>query len=273
MAIAKKAPKADSSTALARRAEPLDYAILSAESAEIAEAFAENAGDDRISAFDLDRITVPSGSGAAMWRIPTLDGEEALAALEGVIIFQRTTRAYWQKEMGETGGSSPPDCSSEDGLLGVGNPGGTCKYCPLAAFGSGANGRKQACKQAKLLFVLRPESAIPVCVTIPPSSLGAIKKYMLRLSGFGVPYYGAVTSLSLSRTKNVDGIDYFEVVPSVDSVLSKDDTARLREVKERLEPILAAVKIDQQDSGPRFDAHGNEIDRDEVRRLQRGVDY
>jgi len=269
MALAKSPDNKTPQTALARRAEPLDYAIMNAEAQEIADAFAENVLGEQISAFDLDRITVPSGSGAAIWRVPTLDGEEELKSLEGIIIYQRTTRAYWASALGESGGGNPPDCSADDGVIGVGTPGGTCKYCPMAAFGSGANGRKQACKQAKLLFILRRDSAIPLCLSVPPSSLKPLKQYMLRLSGAGVPFYGVVTALTLTRTKNADGIDYFEIVPAPLEVLSREDTARLRAVKERLEPLLAAVPADHQaESGPKYTAEG-----DEIRTLQRGVDY
>lgn len=245
----------------------LQYAILEINPAEMGQILRENTGEDTISAFDLDRVKVPAG-GSTTWSVPSLDGEEDAKTIEGVIIFQRTTRSFWKQRMEESGGGTAPDCSSTDSVLGTGNPqfgeiahpdladgevrynqqgeeivSGhfACSRCPLSAFGSATNGRAQACKQSRQLFMVRESSVLPLLIGIPPSSLRQLKQYMLRLSGAGVPFYGVVTSLALQKQKNTEGIQYAEVVPSVVQRLSPEETARMREVSRHMGPLLASV--------------------------------
>lgn len=260
---------------------PLNYQILAIEPSSIVEMLAENTGEASISEFDLDRVKVPAG-GSTTWAVPSLEGEEELKTLEGVIVHQRTVRSFWAQRMEESGGGSPPDCSSSDGIYGIGTPklgdiehpdlrnanvmqrytaegeeirSGQflCKTCPLAAFGSGGNGRSQACKQSRLVFILRENSVLPMLVAAPPSSLRAIKQYMLRLSGAGVPFYGVVTGFSLKKEKNADNIQYSEILPAMVQRLSPEDTLRMRAVSQALAPVLAAVSADAEpDPQPAF---------------------
>lgn len=257
---------------------PLGYAISEVDPASIVEMLAENTGESSISEFDLDRVKVPAG-GATTWAVPSLEGEEELKTIEGVIVYQRTVRSFWAQRMEESGGGSPPDCSSADGLVGIGQPklgdiehpdlanGMTrytaqgearteghfiCKACPLAAFGSGGNGRSQACKQSRLIFILRENSVLPLLIAAPPSSLRSIKQYMLRLSGAGVPFYGVVTGFTLQRAKNADNIQYSEIIPTLARRLPPEDTQRMRAVSQALGPILAAVSAEaEQDPSAR----------------------
>lgn len=249
---------------------PLTYAIMDVEPTEIGLVLAENTGGDRISPFDLDRVKVPSGGGTT-WSVPSLEGEEDTKAIEGVIVFQRTVRSFWSQRMEESGGGTPPDCSSQDGVIGIGNPRFgeiehpdlrrgeamytaegeeirtgrfDCATCPLAAFGSSFNRRSQACKSSRLLFILREHSIIPLLVAVPPSSLRPIKQYMLRLAGAGVPFYGVVTRLELLKTKNADNIVYGEIVPHVAQRLTPEDTQRMRAVSRSLAPVLSSVTIE-----------------------------
>lgn len=243
---------------------PLNYAISSVDPSTILEMLQENTGESTISEFDLDRIKVPSG-GNTTWAVPSLEGEQELKAIEGVVVYQRTVRSFWEKRMEESGGGSPPDCSSPDGMFGVGTPklgdimhpdyrpdgpkygpdgnapAYLCKHCPLAAFGSGGNGRSQACKQSRLIFVLREDNVLPLLIAAPPSSLRGMKQYMLRLSGSGVPFYGVVTTFTLKREKNADNIQYSEIAPSMVRRLNPTDTAKMRAVSQALGPLLDAV--------------------------------
>lgn len=249
---------------------PINYAILDIEPASIVEMLAENTGEANISEFDLDRVKVPAG-GSTTWAVPSLEGEQELKTIEGVIVYQRTVRSFWAQRMEESGGGTPPDCSSQDGIYGVGTPKlgdiehpalvspgvqynargepgheakYECKFCPLAAFGSGGNGRSQACKQSRLIFLLREHSVLPLLIAAPPSSLRAVKQYMLRLSGAGVPFYGVVTSFSLERVKNADNIQYSEIKPAMAQRLTSEDTAKMRAVSRALAPVLAAVSAE-----------------------------
>jgi hypothetical protein len=52
---------------------------------------------------------------------------------------------------------------------------------------------------------------MPVMVSCPPSSLGNIKKYMLRLTNAGVPYYKVETEITLVKAQNQEGTAYSEL--------------------------------------------------------------
>lgn len=251
--------------------EPSTYAIMQADPAELQEALEVNSGGQRISPFDLDVVKLPS-QGMTIWSIPDLiEGEINTKTIEGIVILQRGIRSYWAMGLDEkdSGGSSPPDCSSQDGVTGFGLPTGhpdlepqqydadgqprpmeayrgqfECAACPLAAFGSAKKGNGQACKQNKLLFVLTPESSLPIVIKVPPSSLKPVQSFMLRLSGKGIPMYGVVIGLSLKKVQNSTGIDYSEIVPALVKQLSPDETARMKAVHHSLKPLLMGTEFE-----------------------------
>src|SRR5438105_3518535 len=69
----------------------------------------ENLGGDKITERDLDRIKMPSGGGLA-WEVPGLgDQPDSEKTIEGVIVYHKTTRAYWPGDY--EGGNEPPQCS------------------------------------------------------------------------------------------------------------------------------------------------------------------
>lgn len=188
---------------------PLTFQALAVPATQMAEVLRANAGQQGITPFDLDRVKVPAGGGTS-WEVPTLKGTQSAPAVLGVVIFWKDVRSYWDSAF--TGQNNPPVCTSLDGMVGIGKPGGLCLKCPLAQFGTaqhnGKAGRGQACKQARMLFVLRPEDRLPLLVVLSPTSLKASKQYFLRLAGAGKSYYSVVTQISLAKTKNADGIAY-----------------------------------------------------------------
>ena len=224
------------------------YAIKHSEPGIVAEILRENLDGGSISAFDFDTVKVPSGQGVAQWSIPTIDGEVASPTVEGVIVYKRTVRSYWVAAV-EDGGSSPPDCASQDGVIGVGNPGGFCDHCPMGAFGSAPNGRSQACKANLLLFMVQQDSLLPTLVKVPPSSLKNLRQYMMRLASAPAPFYGVVTSLGLEKTKNATGIAYFKIVPTMRYRLNGDDLTRMRTYGEELRVALGGLSFSVETDG------------------------
>lgn len=182
---------------------------------------AENLGGERISTFDLDRIKVPSGD-TAFWTVPSEDDPEGTAEkeFEAIVVGQILNRSYWASGIDESGGGSPPDCSSPDGIAGFGTPGGTCAECTLAQWGSA--GRGQACKTTRNMFILLPNLALPVVLTIPPSSLGDAKKFLLRLASRGKSTTNTAVVFGLKKVQNADGINYSRVTFMAGSEIPKD---------------------------------------------------
>lgn len=230
------------------------YAVMQ-NAEQLREIMAANVGASGISAFDIDRIKVPAGGGTT-FEVPSLEGPQDAKDVTGVIIAWRDARGYWRESFDATGGGTPPDCASDDGVTGIGDPGGDCATCPLAAFGSamksnGEAGRAQACKQTRLLFVVREGDLLPILVVVPPSSLGGVRKYFLRLASGAVPFYGVLTRLELAKDRNKDGIAYARIEPSMVGRLSPEESARMKAYAESVAPALAAVRVDHGDvDGP-----------------------
>lgn len=210
---------------------------------DFAEVVAANIGNATIQPFDLDRVKIPAGGGTT-WEVPTLDGVTEVKEIDGVIIHWRKVRAYWTQGFDESGGGTPPDCSSEDGMTGVGDPGGSCAECPLSKFGSDANHRAQACKEMRMLFLIREGDRLPLVVSIPPSSLGSVSKYFLRLVSHGIPYFGAITRLTLEKNKNKDGIQFSQASLSLMSELNSDQIIRVKSYADGLRPLFSATPIE-----------------------------
>ena len=222
-----------------------------------------NLGSEDMAATDiLDRIKVPAG-GATFWSVPTLDGEQPMQALEGIIIYTDRKRAYW-KSKGVTG--TPPDCSSADCETGTGDPGGSCvgiqkdgggwevPPCPFNQFGSGINSRGEAskgkaCKEVRRLFFLMPGFDMPFIIHAPPASLKNVRLYL----GKELPmnrhchFSQAVTKLSLNKVKSAGGDDYAQINPAFVEKLGDEDWASLRKFGESLQAIFSATELRPED--------------------------
>jgi hypothetical protein len=205
---------------------PKALAALEGDLDNINEAIAANITGGGITDFDLQRVTIAGGKGPPRWIVPTMDGEETLARIDGVIVFARDTRVYYKTAFGESGGKQPPDCSSADGVAGKGKPGGECAKCSLAEYGSADKGGGQACKQVKQLFVLRGEALLPEVISLPPTSIKGSRHFFLKLTTQGIPYYQAVVGIELEKAQNAAGIEYGKVVMKFVRRLTPEETAR-----------------------------------------------
>src|SRR5262249_55487533 len=143
---------------------------------------------------------------------------------------------------------SPPDCSSIDGFVGVGQPGGDCARCPLSEFGSGKDDR-QACKQQRQLFIIRSGDILPILLNVPAASLKSIPQYPIRLASARTPYYGVATRLSLHKEKSKKGQEYAQIDASIAAHLLPEDAARFRALGEQLRPMLFREMSDADDTG------------------------
>lgn len=229
-----------------------NYAVMQSSPEDIRAILTANVGAGGGSDFDLDRLRVPAGGGRS-WEIPGLAGPEPAKSVEGVIVAGHDARAYWAKGLEASGGGTPPDCSSVDAVYGVGTPGGKCDMCPMAQFGSAppkgeAPSRGQACKLSKLLFLVRPTDMLPLVVVVPPSSLKAVKRYMLRLASKMTPIYGVVTALELEQARSRDaGVTYSTIVPRYVGQLEPAAAARLRQYGEDISHAFARMGVDAGD--------------------------
>ena len=207
---------------------------------QIRDAVAANLGDSTPSAGDFERIKIPAGGGTA-WTIQTLDGEEVVKDLGGIIVAWRDTRAYWSVPMEQSDGSTPPDCYSLDARTGIGKPGGDCHNCPLSKFGSGTKGEAPACKLVRQLFFVREDNLLPEIVSLPPSSIKPARQYFMRLASKAVPCYSLITKISLEKTKNTQGIVYSRATFTSGGRLNQEQTTRIKEYAAMIKPFLESA--------------------------------
>lgn len=122
--------------------------------------------------FSMDRIKMPSGV-SKFFTVPG-DGEEEQQVTEiiGIVLHSHPSFAYYTTSY--QGGSTPPDCGSFDGKVGVGKPGGNCADCPNNRFGSGDEGQGKACSNRKMLYILQEGELLPMMLSLP---VGSVRKF------------------------------------------------------------------------------------------------
>jgi len=221
-----------------------EYAVIKMDSDSLAEVIEANIGGQGISRFDLDKLKVP-GSGGTIWEVPTLEGTEAKEEVEGIILHWKDVRAFWFDDY--SGDNSPPDCYSDDTIIGVGDPGGKCKDCPYSQWGSADKGDGQKCKQMRIMFLLRKDDILPLALTAPPTSVKNIRNYFMRLASRGIPFYGVVTGLNLEKAKSSTGIDYSQIKPEYKERIEPEMAEEIKAYREKIKSRLEEVRIDQKE--------------------------
>ena len=185
--------------------------------------FLSDAMDDDCAGLDfqLERIKLPSG-GMTAFEVPAGDGENMDLAkeIEGVILYNHPVYSYYVEAY--KGGNNPPDCGSFDGVTGSGNPGGTCKNCPFNQFGSG-EGKGKACKNRRMLYILRENEIFPMMLNLPTGSLKGFTKYVQSLLTRGKRPHQVVTKISLRKANNSGGIEYSQAVFKAVRVLDEKE--------------------------------------------------
>lgn len=228
------------STDLIQIQTPRALAALDGNLDAINEAIATNISGGGITDFDLPRVKI-SGGASPRWIVPTLEGEETLPRIDGVIVFSRDTRVYYKTAFGKSSGKQPPDCTSADGITGKGKPGGDCSRCPLAEYGSAEEGAGQACKQVKQIFVLRGDLLLPEVVSLPPTSLKGARQFFLKLTTQGIPYYQAFVAIELEKAQNGQGKTYGKAVLKFLRRLTPEETERAVEFHQMCQQFAGRI--------------------------------
>lgn len=229
-----------------------NYAIMKMPVKEITTMLRDNLGAEKLTANDLNRITVPTG-GNTTWTISTVEGEMPAQAIEGVIVLTQSVRAYWKESFDESGGGSPPDCVARDGLIGVGNPGGDCLKCPLNDWNTAkaGKGRGKACSESRLVYLVTEGEILPMVIKAPATSLGNARKYLFGLTSKRQPVHSVYTRLTLEMDKNADGIKYSKI--NFTKIGDVENPGATKEYAEKLRPYLEAASesmMQQQEKDP-----------------------
>lgn len=187
----------------------------------------------------LDRIKIPAG-GSTAFEVPGDDGDDTQLVKEitGVILFNHPANAYYKDKY--TGGSNPPDCSSFDGKLGIGTPGGECINCPYNKFGSG-DGKSKACKNRRMLYILREGELFPIILNLPVGSSASYKNYVKHVLSKRTSLSRVVTTISLKKAMSDSNIAFSQAVFKMVRPLSEEELVAVAPMVEQMRNYSASL--------------------------------
>ena len=152
----------------------------------------------------FDIVKSPSG-GSTVFSVPGLAGDEPAKELTGIVLDYTTPRAYWNTPDPVEG--TPPVCMSQNSI--ISHDGKSCAMCPYNDFGSkDGESSAKACKESVLLFLLRPNSIIPLLVCVPVTSKPRFLKYSTRLLSTLTPISSVITKITLEKATSKQGKPY-----------------------------------------------------------------
>ena len=139
----------------------------------------------------------------------------------------------------------------------VGTPGGACAACVMNRFGSAPDGSKgKACKNMRVLYLLRSGEYMPLQVNLPPTSIKPFKEFlnrafMLRRRAT----YGSIVQIGLKRENNGTN-DYSVATFKLLQDFQGEELAQIRayanSFKEQIKLLLqqrAEITEEQRDTG------------------------
>jgi len=210
------------------------------------EAIRETLGNRKMTVSDLTTLKVPS-AGSQLWTIPNPNtGEvEGKRTIEGVIIHSDLDpRRLYMTPFEATGGGTPPDCRSDDGITGVGIPGGVCHTCMYNEWGSdlpdkqGNPTKGKRCKERGVLAVVVAGEVFPVIVHVPTGSVNDVRKQLSAMVKDGTRYHQRLVTLGLKPDKNGNGLDYSQIDLRPGPKLSPADLAIIAPYRDRVKKMI-----------------------------------
>ncbi|MCD8197830.1 MAG: hypothetical protein LUE24_11815 [Lachnospiraceae bacterium] len=214
--------------------------------------------------FRLDKIKLPAGGVTAFeMPDPENEGETTLVKnITGVILFQHPANAYYKSAY--TGGNNPPDCGSFDGVVGTGDPGGTCAKCPYNQFGSAAGGSKgKACKNRRMMYILMEGDIFPYRLSLPTGSLSEYGRYAKSLLNKRRFPSQVVTSISLQKATSSTDIGYSQAKFQFVRALTDTEKAAVSKMVEwvrEYDSNMTMESLVDEDEVPEFvDAETSEV--------------
>lgn len=187
----------------------------------------------------FDLVKSPSG-GSTVFEVPGLTGNEAEKELTGIVLDYTTPRAYWDTPDPVEG--TPPVCMSQNSI--ISHDGKSCAMCPYNDFGSkDGDSNAKACKESVLLFLLRPNSIIPLLVRIPVTSKPRFLKYSTRLLSTLTPISSVVTKITLEKATNKTGKPYALFNFQTVGTLSQEEAAQARAFGQQFMEIVNAAQL------------------------------
>ena len=213
-----------------------DFAALSNNALSV---IRENLKNQPLALDFFDVVKSPSG-GSTVFSVPGLNGDEPETELTGIILDYTTPRAYWHTPEPVEG--TPPDCMSVNSIISA--DGKSCAHCPYNDFGSkDGESNAKACKESVLLFLLRPNTILPLLVRVPVTSKNRFLKYTTRLAGALTPINGVVTRITLERATSKGGKPFALFKFEASSTLDVDTTMQAKAYAQQFMEIVSAADM------------------------------
>ena len=187
----------------------------------------------------FDIVKSPSG-GSTIFEVPGLAGNEAATELSGIVLDHTTPRAYWDTPDPVEG--TPPVCRGQNSI--ISHDGKSCAMCPYNDFGSkDGDSNAKACKESVLLFLLRPNSIIPLLVRVPVTSKPRFLKYSTRLLSTLTPISSVVTKITLEKATSKQGKPYALFNFQTVGALSPEEAAQAKMFGQQFMEIVNAAQL------------------------------
>lgn len=234
------------------------YAVLQMATTELTELITGNlAPGETIGVRDLPRIKIPT-AGLTHWAVPSIEGEEMVKEVRGIIVHVGNRRVYWEKSYEDTGGGEQPDCSSENGIIGVTNtdagPGAaigdslSCATCAFNEFGDKDEKgftEGKPCKEVRQIFLLPTDGILPMVINVTPGSLANAKEYFVGLMNVRKQRTDVETVLTLQKAQG--RVEYSQVVFRKGRDLSPEAVEHVRSYAALIGPHLAGMGVERDD--------------------------
>ncbi len=187
----------------------------------------------------FDLVKSPSG-GSTVFEVPGLAGNDAVMELTGIVLDFTTPRAYWDTPDPVEG--TLPVCLSQNSI--ISQDGKACALCPYNDFGSkDGDSNAKACKESVLLFLLRPNSIIPLLVRVPATSKPRFLKYSTRLLSTLTPISSVVTKITLEKATSKQGKPYALFNFQTVATLTPEEAAQAKAFGQQFMEIVNAAQM------------------------------
>lgn len=212
-----------------------------------------------ITPFQLTQIRLPTGGGLG-WTIDLGNGPEAVSEFTGIIgLVKAKQRAWYVEPFGETGGGSPPSCTSSDGKFGFGmnlldvpgdsSDGGagvptvnTCASCEWNQFGSKrGKGKGKDCAEVMHLYIWLPGEALPAVLQVPPTSLRDVQNYIVKLASKFQTVSSVMTKFGLKVRAGKGVPDSSTLDLSIERTLTDAEIENMGVIARKMESLVPVL--------------------------------
>lgn len=119
----------------------------------------------------------------------------------------------------------------------------TCAVCQQNVFGSDPGGSGKACKNTVLLAIVPPDGSSEMSVlSVPPTSIGRVKKHLANLAAMKIPPAAVITKVSMDPNETYSSLLFEVEAPNqnFEQAFGLADAARARLMRE---PETAPVTV------------------------------